>query len=66
MRGMRRKAPKINQRMIYRIKELRAQQKTQEEIAIEIGVAQGTVSIILRQEGLGGHLKKDELNGKHS
>jgi transcriptional regulator with XRE-family HTH domain len=51
---------KVNQRMIHRIKELRAQGKTQEEIAIEVGITQGTVSVILRTHGLGGHLEKSD------
>jgi len=47
---------KVDQRMVYRIKQLRAEGKTQEEIAAEIGVAQGTVSTVLRDQGLGGPL----------
>ena len=38
-----------------RIKSLRERCKTQEDIAAEIGVTQGTVSRILRREGLGGY-----------
>jgi transcriptional regulator with XRE-family HTH domain len=49
---------KVNSRMIHRIKQLRAQGKTQEEIAAEVGLAQGSVSIVLRAQGLGGPLKK--------
>jgi transcriptional regulator with XRE-family HTH domain len=48
---------RVDQRMIYKIKELRTQNKTQEEIAVEIGVSQGTVSVILRSQGLGGKLR---------
>src|SRR4029077_7499870 len=50
------KAAKVDQSMIHRIKELRNQQKTQAEIAAEVGVAQGTVSLILRTLDLGGPL----------
>jgi hypothetical protein len=55
---MARKGPpaKVDQEMIHRIKELRNQQKTQAGIAVEVGVAQGTVSLILRTLGLGGAL----------
>jgi hypothetical protein len=49
---------KIDGRMIHRIKDLRTQSKTQEEIAGEIGIAQGTVSTVLRAHGLGGPLIK--------
>jgi transcriptional regulator with XRE-family HTH domain len=56
MRRMRGPKLKIDQRMVHRIKELRAQRKTQEEIAVEVGVTQGTVSLVLRAQGLGGYL----------
>jgi transcriptional regulator with XRE-family HTH domain len=49
-------AAKVDQRMIHRIKELRNQQKTQEEIAVEVGISQGRVSFVLRMQGLGGWL----------
>ncbi len=49
---------KVDGRMTHRIKELRADGKTQEEIAAELGVTQGTVSYILRREGFGGPLVK--------
>jgi transcriptional regulator with XRE-family HTH domain len=48
--------PKVDGRMIHRVRELRAQGKTQVEIAVEIGISQGTVSAILRKQGLGGPL----------
>jgi predicted transcriptional regulator len=44
--------------MVHRIKELRAQGLTQEAIAGEVGVAQGTVSSVLRHCGMGGALLK--------
>jgi transcriptional regulator with XRE-family HTH domain len=40
---------KIDDRLIERVKDLRAQGKTQEQIAGEIGITQGAVSRILRQ-----------------
>lgn len=42
--------------LIYLVKELRAKGMTQSEIAAELGVSQGTVSLILRECGLGGKL----------
>ena len=48
--------PVADERLIAKAKELRAQGMTQEEIAVELGVVQSTVSIILRQQGLGGKL----------
>jgi transcriptional regulator with XRE-family HTH domain len=51
------KPKKIDQRMIHKIKELRSQNMTQEEIACDVGVAQGTVSVVLRAQGLGGKLR---------
>jgi hypothetical protein len=65
MRGMRGPAPKIDQRMIHRIKELRAQKKTQEEIAVEVGIAQGTVSLVLRAQGMGGQLVRRRSSWRH-
>lgn len=41
---------------VNRIKELRQKGLTQMEIAVEMGVAQGTVSVVLRNEGMGGKL----------
>ena len=43
-------------RVIERIKALRAKGRTQEEIASDVGVVQGTVSTILRAQGMGGQL----------
>ena len=50
--------PVVDERLIAKAKELRAQGMMQEEIAVELGVVQGTVSVILRQHGLGGKLVK--------
>jgi transcriptional regulator with XRE-family HTH domain len=47
---------KVNQRMVHRIAELRAQRLTQDEIAAEVGISQGTVSVVLRAHKLGGRL----------
>jgi transcriptional regulator with XRE-family HTH domain len=47
---------KVDARMIEKIKELRIKGKKQEEISVEVGVTQGTVSQILRGSGLGGQL----------
>ena len=46
----------VDERLIAKAKALRAQGMTQEEIAVETGVVQSTVSVILRQHGLGGSL----------
>lgn len=43
---------------VNRIKELRRKGLTQMEIAVEMGVAQGTVSVVLRNEGMGGKLAR--------
>ena len=48
--------PVVDERLIVRAKALRAQGMTQEEIAVELGVVQSTISTILRQHGLGGRL----------
>ena len=50
--------PVVDERLIAKAKALRAQGMTQEEIAVELGVVQSTVSTILRQHGLGGKLVK--------
>jgi hypothetical protein len=55
---MKTKQPKVDQRLIYNAIELRKSGKTQEEIAVSLGVVQGTISIILRANGLGGPLTK--------
>jgi orotate phosphoribosyltransferase-like protein len=49
---------KIDQRMIDRVRELRMEGKTQGEISAEVGLSQGSVSLILRAHGLGGYLVK--------
>lgn len=46
----------VDERLIARVQELRKQGLTQALIGVELRVAQGTVSSILRQHGLGGHL----------
>ena len=51
--------PKVDGRLIQSAKALRADGKTQEEIGVELGVSQGTVSVILRSEGLGGKLVRE-------
>ena len=48
--------PVVDERLIAKAKELRAQGMTQEEIAVELGVIQGTVSVILRSPASGGSL----------
>jgi transcriptional regulator len=53
---MRDRARTVDQRLIFEVLALRWQGKTQEEIAVETGVVQSTVSVILRQHGLGGPL----------
>ena len=42
--------------LIEKVKALREQGKTQEQIAAELRIAQSTVSAILRRGGLGGRL----------
>jgi predicted transcriptional regulator len=46
----------VDELLIAKAVALRKQGRTQEEIAVELGVVQGTVSTILRQRGLGGKL----------
>lgn len=54
-----RKRFETKSKLIYMVKELREKNKmTQSEIAAELGVSQGTVSVILRECGLGGKLAK--------
>ena len=48
--------PVVDERLIAKAMAPRKQGLTQEEIAVELRVAQGTVSLILRQHGLGGRL----------
>jgi hypothetical protein len=49
---------KVTEQVVERAKALRMKGKTQEVIAIELEITQGTVSRILREHGLGGHLVK--------
>jgi transcriptional regulator len=53
---MRRRAPKVDQRLIREALSLRKQGKTQEEIAVQLGITHPPVSIILRANGAGGRL----------
>ena len=53
--------PPVDSRLMMRAVALRKQGMTQTEIACELGVVQGTISVILRQQGLGG-----KLVGRHS
>lgn len=46
----------VDARMIAQAVALRKQGKTQEEIAVALGIAQSTVSVVLRQNDLGGQL----------
>lgn len=55
---------KVDGRLMHRAVELRKQGMTQEAIAVELGVAQGTISIILRQLGLGGAMVSKNPPGK--
>jgi predicted transcriptional regulator len=50
--------PVLDERLIAKAKALRKRGMTQEEIAVELGVTQGAISVILRQHGLGGKLVK--------
>ena len=53
----RRNKVRVDQRLVYDAIALRKKGMTQEEIAAELGVAQGTISTILRAHGWGGPLK---------
>ena len=66
MGDMRDRARTVDQRLIFEALALRRQGKTQEEIAVELGVAQGTVSVILRQHGLGGRLAQANKRTRRS
>jgi transcriptional regulator len=46
----------VDEPLIAKVKALRKEGKTQDEIAVELGVVQSTVSIILRRVDLGGRL----------
>ena len=49
----------IDARLTEKVKALREQGMTQVQIAVELRVAQSTVSVILRRGGLGGGLAKN-------
>ena len=49
---------KLDDQLIAKVVELRKQKMTQEAIAVELRVSQGTVSRILRKLNLGGPLVK--------
>jgi predicted transcriptional regulator len=53
-----------DEHFIAKVIVLRKQHMTQEAIAAELGVTQGTVSIILRKQGLGGHMPYTEVMPK--
>ena len=46
----------VDARLAEKVKALRDEGKTQEQIAAELRIAQSTVSVILRRGGLGGRL----------
>jgi|HubBroStandDraft_3_1064219.scaffolds.fasta_scaffold526758_2 orotate phosphoribosyltransferase-like protein len=46
----------VDARLAEKVKALRDEGKTQEQIATELRIAQSTVSVILRRSGLGGRL----------
>jgi transcriptional regulator with XRE-family HTH domain len=48
----------IDEGFIEKVKALRAKGWKQDEIAVELGVSQGTISKILRAHGLSGYLVK--------
>ena len=58
--------PVVDERLIAKAMALRKQGRTQEEIAVELGVVQGTVSTILRQHGLGGRLALENKRTRRS
>jgi predicted transcriptional regulator len=49
-------AKPVDGRTIMQAVALRKQGWTQTAIAVELGLAQGTISIILREQGMGGKL----------
>jgi IS30 family transposase len=49
----------VDERLIAKVKALREEGRTQEEIAVELGVVQSTVSAVLRRGGLDGRLQVD-------
>jgi DNA invertase Pin-like site-specific DNA recombinase len=48
--------PDVDARLAEKVKALREEGGTQAQIAAELRIAQSTVSIILRRDGLGGRL----------
>jgi DNA-binding CsgD family transcriptional regulator len=46
----------VDARLAEKVKALREEGKTQEQIAVDLRIAQSTVSTILRRGGLGGRL----------
>ena len=46
----------VDAQLAEKVKALRDEGKTQEQIAAELRIAQSTVSVILRRGGLGGRL----------
>ena len=46
----------VDARLAEKVKAMREEGKTQEQIGIELRIAQSTVSTILRRGGLGGRL----------
>lgn len=61
MSPRRRGAPIVDQRLIHDAIALRQQGWTQMEIAVELKVSQGTISMILRAHGWGGQLIRGRL-----
>jgi orotate phosphoribosyltransferase-like protein len=44
----------VDAQLVEKVKALRDEGKTQEQIAVELRIVQSTVSVILRRGGLGG------------
>jgi transcriptional regulator with XRE-family HTH domain len=56
---------KVDAALIEKVKALRVKGRTQEEIGVSVGVTQGTISGILRSNGLGGKLvRRDRGAGR--
>ena len=51
----------IDAQLAEKVRALRDQGKTQEQIAAELRIVQSTVSVILRRSGLGGHLTDESM-----
>ena len=49
-----------NAKLAEKVKALREQGMTQDQIAVELRIVQSTVSAILRQSGLGGRRASDK------